>query len=72
MDNIIEKLLTKPEEFQNQQTYEAIEDNLQKTWESSVVNKTHWSAYFLNLQKIIDSCWDAGTLVGPGDRKSVV
>ena len=70
-DNIIEKLLTKPEEFQNQQTYEAIEDNLQKTWESSVVNKTHWSAYFLNLQKIIDSCWDAGTLVGPGRGSGV-
>ena len=70
-DNIVEKLLTKPEEFQNQQTYEAIEDNLQKTWESSVVNKTHWSAYFLNLQKIIDSCWDAGTLVGPGRGSGV-
>ena len=71
VDNIVEKLLTKPEEFQNQQTYEAIEDNLQKTWESSVVNKTHWSAYFLNLQKIIDSCWDAGTLVGPGRGSGV-
>lgn len=41
------------------------------TWESSEVNKTHWSAYFLNLQKIIDTCWDAGSIVGPGRGSGV-
>ena len=35
------------------------------TWVSSEVNKARWSAYFLNLQKIIDECWNAGTLVMP-------
>ena len=51
--------------------WEAVEDNLNKTWESSLVNKTHWSAYFLNLQKIIDVCWEAGTLVGCGRGSGV-
>lgn len=41
------------------------------TWESSEVNNTHWSAYFLNLQKIIDECWNAGTIVGPGRGSGV-
>ena len=41
------------------------------TWISSEVNKAHWSAYFINLQKIIDTCWEAGTLVGPGRGSGV-
>lgn len=58
----IEKDIT----LQNKETYEAINDCLNKTWESSLVNKTHWSAYYLNLQNIIDCCWNAGSLVLPG------
>ncbi len=54
-----------------EKVWEAVEDNLDKTWESSLVNKTHWSAYFLNLQKIIDVCWEAGTLVGCGRGSGV-
>lgn len=49
----------------NQRTYEAIEDNLDKIWKSSIVNKAHWSAYLLNLQNIIDCCWEADSLVMP-------
>lgn len=51
--------------LQNQETYDALNENLDMTWQSSIVNKTHWSAYFLNLQNIIQCCWDAGSLVGP-------
>lgn len=68
---IIQKIMEKPEELDNQRTYDAIADNLDKTWESSMVNKTHWSAYFLNLQKIIEECWNAGSLVGPGRGSGV-
>ena len=68
---IIQKIKEKPSELDNQKTYEAIADNLEKTWESSLVNKTHWSAYFLNLQRIIEECWNAGTLVGPGRGSGV-
>lgn len=57
--------------LQTEETYAEIENNLQVTWKSSEVNNTHWSAYFLNLQKNIDVCWDAGTLVGPGRGSGV-
>lgn len=63
--HIVEKLESDPT-LQNKETWAAVEDNLDKTWESSIINKAHWSAYFLNLQGIIDVCWDAGTLVGCG------
>ena len=69
--SLIEKIITEPEEFDNEKTYQAIDDCLEKTWTSSLVNKTHWSAYFLNLQMIIEECWKAGTLVGPGRGSGV-
>lgn len=52
--------------LQNKETYDAVNDCLDSTWVSSEVNKTHWSSYYLNLENIIDVCWDAGTLIGPG------
>lgn len=67
---IIDRLIKEPS-LQTEEVYAAIEDNLDKTWESSLVNKTHWSAYFLNLQHIIDVCWEAGTLVGCGRGSGV-
>ena len=67
---IIDRLIAEPS-LQTKEVYAAIEDNLDKTWESSLVNKTHWSAYFLNLQRIIDVCWEAGTLVGCGRGSGV-
>ena len=67
---IVDKLIKEPT-LQTSAVYAAIEDNLDKTWESSLVNNTHWSAYFLNLQRIIDVCWEAGTLVGCGRGSGV-
>lgn len=67
----IYEALEEREDFRNKETYKAIEDNLSVTWKSSEKNKAHWSAYFLNLQKIIDCCWEAGTLVGPGRGSGV-
>lgn len=67
---IIERIMN-DKTLQNEETYEAVNDNLEKTWISSEVNKTHWSAYYLNLQKIIDLVWDAGSLVGPGRGSGV-
>ena len=52
-------------DLQNKEAIDALNECLEMTWESSVVNKAQWSAYFLNLQKIIDECWNAGTLVMP-------
>lgn len=61
---IVEKLEKEPK-LQDPKVYEMIEDNLQKIWDSSEVNKARWSAYLLNLQKIIDCCWEAGSIVLP-------
>lgn len=67
---IIEKIST-DKSLQNKEAYAEINQNLEATWVSSEVNKTHWSSYFLNLEKIIDVCWDAGTLIGPGRGSGV-
>lgn len=69
-DLIIDKLI-KDERLQYQESYDALNNNLEMTWVSSEVNKAHWSAYFLNLRGILDTCWEAGTLVGPGRGSGV-
>ena len=57
--------IKKHEDLQNEEAYKALNECLEMTWISSEVNKAQWSAYFLNLQKIIDECWNAGTIVLP-------
>lgn len=57
--------IKKHEDLQNEKAYKALNECLEMTWISSEVNKAQWSAYFLNLQKIIDECWNAGTIVLP-------
>lgn len=71
VDAIIQKLENNKDEFDNEETYVAIDECLRMTWESSEVNKTHWSAYYLNLQKIIDTCWEAGSIILPGRGSGV-
>lgn len=70
---IIDRLVnsTVEDELWNQKTADEINACLEDTWISSEVNGSRWSAYFLNLQNIIDSCWDAGTLVGCGRGSGV-
>jgi DNA polymerase-3 subunit alpha len=69
-DAIIEGIESHPD-LQNEEAYNEINSNLEMTWVSSQVNKAHWSAYYLNLQQIIDLCWEAGSLVGPGRGSGV-
>lgn len=71
MANLIVDKLEKDTRLQNQESYDALNNNLEMTWVSSEVNKAHWSAYFLNLRGILDTCWDAGSLVGPGRGSGV-
>ena len=70
---IIDRLVnsTVEDNLWNQRTADEINACLEDTWVSSEVNGSRWSAYFLNLQNIIDSCWDAGTLVGCGRGSGV-
>lgn len=63
--------ITKDKRLQEQNIYNAVNECLEMTWISSKVNNTHWSAYYLNLQKIIDCVWEAGSLVGPGRGSGV-
>lgn len=58
-------------DLQNQEAYDEINACLEDTWVSSNVNKARWSAYYLNLQNIIDICWKAGSIVGPGRGSGV-
>ena len=67
---IIERI-ENDETLNNQETYDEINACLEDTWISSEVNGSRWSAYFLNLQNIIGTCWDAGTLVGCGRGSGV-
>ena len=64
VDAVVEGIMKHPD-LQNEEAYKALNECLEMTWESSQVNNAQWSAYFLNLQKIIDECWNAGTLVMP-------
>lgn len=57
--------IRKHSDLQNEQAYEALNKCLEMTWVSSQVNNACWAAYYLNLQKIIEECWNAGTIVGP-------
>ena len=52
-------------DLQNDAAYAALEECLDMTWVSSEINNASWSAYCLNLQKIIEECWSSGTIVGP-------
>ena len=64
-------VLEKDERLQYQECYDEINECLKMTWISSEKNNTHWSSYFLNLQKVIEECWNAGTLVGCGRGSGV-
>ena len=67
---IVDRIYDSPD-LQNQEACDEINACLEDTWVSSEVNGSRWSAYFLNLQNIIDVCWDAGTLVGAGRGSGV-
>ena len=63
--------INKHPDLQNEEAYNEINLCLEDTWVSSNVNKARWSAYYLNLQKIIDLCWEADSIVGPGRGSGV-
>ena len=63
--------IEKHKDLQCEEAYNELNENLKITWKSSKINKASWSAYFLNLQKIIDICWEAGSIVGAGRGSGV-
>ena len=69
--NMVVDGINKHPDLQNKEAYDEINACLEDTWISSNVNNARWSAYYLNLQNIIDICWEAGSLVGPGRGSGV-
>ena len=63
---LILERLDEHKEWQNKKYYDEINACLEDTRISSEVNNVHWSAYYLNMMKIVDGIWAAGSLEGPG------
>lgn len=63
--DVLEKINSSPEEFENQEAYEAIEQCLNTIKLTSEKQNTPWSGYFLQTKELIKTCWNSGSLVGP-------
>ena len=63
--------IERDKQYQNKETYIDLNECLEYTWQSSEVNKSRWSAYFLNLADYIDIIWQSGSLVGCGRGSGV-
>lgn len=62
---IVRKILSDPEQYHNEKTFEAVDDNLKAIRLASEKMNTQWSAYLLNLRDYIDIIWEKGdSLVG--------
>ena len=69
--DILEHNPMNDETLNTQATYDELNACFDDIWVSSEANNARWSAYLLNLQNIIDLCWEAGSLVGPGRGSGV-
>lgn len=63
--DILNKLESNPEEFDNEKTYKEIELNLNAVKISSEKQQTQWSGYLLTTKDLIRICWESGSIVGP-------
>lgn len=57
---IVRRIIEEPEEFDNQLTYAAIDDNLKAIRLASEKMNTQWSAYLLNLRDYVNIIWNEG------------
>lgn len=63
---IVRKILVDPIQYNNQKTFEMIDDNLKAIRLASEKMNTQWSAYLLNLRDYVDVIWNQGnSLMGP-------
>ena len=60
---ITKKFEQRPEEFQNQKTYDAVEVCLDSIKKASDKQNTAWSGYMLQTGSIVNECWKAGSLI---------
>lgn len=57
---IVKKIIQDPEQYDNDETFVAIDDNLKAIRLASEKMNTQWSAYLLNLRDYIDIIWEKG------------
>lgn len=63
---IVKKIISKKEEFENEQTFNMIDDNLKAIRLASEKMDIRWSAYLLNLRDYVNVIWNDGdSLMGP-------
>lgn len=63
---IVRKILVDPTQYNNQETFEMIDDNLKAIRLASEKMNTQWSAYLLNLRDYVNVIWNQGnSLMGP-------
>lgn len=63
---IVKKVKLKLDEFNNQETFEMIDDNLKAIRLASEKMDIRWSAYLLNLRDYVNVIWnDGNSLMGP-------
>ena len=63
--DVINKMNERPEEFENEQTYQAITDCLDAIITSSEKQNTAWAGYLLVCKELIKTIWESGSLCGP-------
>ena len=61
---VLEKIKSRPEEFENKETYQAIEECLNTLRILSDKQETEWAAYLIQVRDLVAACWEAGSLVG--------
>lgn len=57
---IVRAILNRPKDFNNIETFEAIDDNLKAIRLASEKMNTQWSAYLLNLRDYVKVIWEKG------------
>lgn len=68
---ILEKIDENQEELVNKETFEAIEDNLKTINLISDKTGQQWSGYLIQVRDLVNTCWEAGSLVAPGRGSGV-
>lgn len=63
---IVRKIINEPDEYNNERTFQEIDDNLKAIRLASEKMSTQWSAYLLNLRDYCNVIWEKGnSFMGP-------
>lgn len=63
--------MERDEHYRTQKAFDSIQECLDMVIQSSKVNKTHWSAYLMQIKNYVDIMWENGITVGAGRGSGV-